>query len=79
MLARKVTCLKCPRGTPRYITYSDTWYCANPIDFRDFTLLRDSFPMLGAQKWCPLVKKGTYYDTKRTKKSSPGNAGCSRW
>ena len=32
------------------ISYSDWWYCSNPKDFRDFTVLRNN---RNKPKWCP--------------------------
>ena len=37
----KEQCLKC-KCADRTISYSDWWYCNNPKDFRDFTILRDN-------------------------------------
>ena len=39
---------KCADAT---ITYSDWWYCKNPEDFRDFTVLRDKCHQ--RPRWCP--------------------------
>jgi len=43
-------CLKC-KCADRTISYSDWWYCTNPKDFRDFTVLRDN--CYQSPEWCP--------------------------
>lgn len=53
MNADKKLCIECPFGQPTGITHSDTWYCNNPKNFRDFVLLRDGATMLQAVNWCP--------------------------
>jgi len=46
----KEQCLKC-KYADRTISYSDWWYCTNPKDFRDFTVLRDN--CYQSPEWCP--------------------------
>jgi len=42
-------CLSCSCAD-RTISYSDWWYCTNPKNFRDFTVLRDK--CYQRPKWC---------------------------
>lgn len=47
---RHTKCLNCSLGIPTYVTYSMWWYCDNPKDFRDFTIInRDSN---STPTWC---------------------------
>ena len=42
-------CAKC-KCADSTISYSDWWYCTNPKDFRDFTVLRDN--CWQRPEWC---------------------------
>ena len=42
-------CINC-NYSDNSVNYSDWWYCNNPADRRDFTIIRDR---VAQPQWCP--------------------------